>query len=88
MVPGVPDYHLPKEVLIDEIEKIKAMGVNIRTSATVGKDITLSHLRDENDAVLIMTGSKDTVNLDIPGVNLEGVISGYDFFKVFLGRSR
>ena len=61
------------------------MGVNIRTSATVGKDITLSHLQDENDAVLITTGSKDTVNLDIPGVNLEGVLSGYDFLQsVFL----
>ena len=86
---GVPDYHLPKEVLIDEIEKIKSMGVNIKTSATVGKDITLSQLRDENDAVLITTGSKDTVNLDIPGVNLEGIISGYEFLQgCFLGRSR
>ena len=82
---GVPDYHLPKEVLIDEIEKIKAMGVNIRTSVTVGKDVTLSQLRDENDAVLITTGWKDTVNLDIPGVNLKGVMSGYDFLQsVFL----
>ena len=56
---GVPDYHLPKEVLIDEIEKIKAMGVNIRTNTTIGKDVTLSQLLEENDAVLITTGSKD-----------------------------
>ena len=47
---GVPDYHLPKEVLIDEIEKIKAMGVNIRTNTTIGKDVTLSQLLEENDA--------------------------------------
>ena len=53
---GVPDSHLPKEVLVDEIEKIKAMGVNIRTNTTVGKDLTLSQLLEENDAVLITTG--------------------------------
>ena len=82
---GVPDYHLPKEVLVDEIEQIKAMGVNIRTGVTIGKDVTLSKLRDENDAVLISTGCKDTINLDIPGMNLKGVMSGYDFLQgVFL----
>jgi glutamate synthase (NADPH/NADH) small chain len=78
---GVPDYHLPKEVLVDEIEKIKALGVNIRTSVIIGSDITLSQLRDENDAVLITTGSKDAAKLDIPGAELKGVISGYEFLQ-------
>jgi glutamate synthase (NADPH) small chain len=78
---GVPDYHLPKEVLMDEIDQIKAMGVNIKSSVTVGKDITLSQLRDENDAILITSGSKDTVKLDIPGINLKGIIGGYDFLE-------
>ena len=82
---GVSDYHLPKEVLIDEIEKIKAMGVNIRTNTTIGKDVTLSQLLEENDAVLNTTGSKDTPNLEMPGVNLKGVLSGYQFLEsVFL----
>jgi glutamate synthase (NADPH/NADH) small chain len=82
---GVPDYHLPKDVLIDEIEKIKELGVNIRTNTSVGKDVILSQLLEENDAVLITTGSKDTTNLEIPGVNLKGVLSGYQFLEsVFL----
>src|SRR5205823_6079294 len=33
----------------------------------------------DNDAILITTGSKDTVNLDNPGSDLKGVLSGYDF---------
>lgn len=78
---GVPDYHLPKQVLVDEIEQIKSMAVKIKTGVTVGKDITLSQLRDENDAILITTGSKDTRNLDIPGINLKGILSGYDFLE-------
>lgn len=78
---GVPDYHLPKDVLLDEIEKIKAMGVNIKTGIAVGKDITLSELLEVSDAILIATGSYDAANLDIPGINLKGVLSGYDFLK-------
>jgi glutamate synthase (NADPH/NADH) small chain len=78
---GVPDYHLPKDVLLDEIEKIKAMGVSIRTGIAVGKDITLSELLEDNDAIMITTGSYDAANLDVPGINLKGVISGYDFLR-------
>lgn len=78
---GVPDYHLPKDVLIDEIEKIKDMGVKIITQTKIGKDITLYQLLEENDAVLITTGSKDTANLTIPGINLKGVLSGYEFLE-------
>jgi glutamate synthase (NADPH/NADH) small chain len=83
---GVPDYHLPKEVLIDEIKKVKLMGVDIRTNVTIGKDVPLSQLLEENDAILITTGSRDTVNIDVPGSNLKGVISGYEFLEtVFSG---
>lgn len=78
---GVPDYHLPKEVLTDEIDKIKKMGVNITTHVTIGKDITLVQLAKDNDAVLITTGSKDTMHLEIPGIELEGVLSGYQFLE-------
>ncbi|MGC2427571.1 MAG: FAD-dependent oxidoreductase [Nitrososphaeraceae archaeon] len=78
---GIPDYHLPKNVLDYEIERIKGMGVNIKTDIKVGKDITLSHLQDGNDAILIATGSKDTLKLDTPGIYLEGVYDGYQFLE-------
>src|SRR6476469_9073272 len=45
---GVPDYHLPKDVLLDEVEKIKALGVEIRAGITVGKEVTLTQLLDDN----------------------------------------
>ena len=49
---GIPDYHLPKDVLQYEIDRIKGMGVEIKTSIKVGKDITLSQLKDGNNAIL------------------------------------
>jgi glutamate synthase (NADPH/NADH) small chain len=78
---GIPDYHLPKDVLLHEIEKVKEMGVEIKTNTKIGKDISLSQLLDENDAVLITTGSKDVQKLDVPGADLQGVINGYEFLE-------
>jgi len=78
---GIPDYHLPKDVLNYEIERIKGMGVNIKTDIKVGKDIALSQLQDGNDAILIATGSKDTLKLDTPGIDLDGIYDGYEFLE-------
>jgi glutamate synthase (NADPH/NADH) small chain len=79
---GVPDYHLPKDVLLYEIDRVKGMGVEIKTGVTVGKDITLHQLLDEGaDAVLVTTGPKDVVKLNTPGVDLKDVYDGYAFIK-------
>jgi glutamate synthase (NADPH/NADH) small chain len=78
---GIPDYHLPKDVLLYEVERIKGMGVEIKTGLKVGKDIMLSQLTDGNDAVLIATGSKDTLKLDTPGIDLNGIYDGYQFLE-------
>jgi glutamate synthase (NADPH) small chain len=79
---GIPDYHLPKDVLLYEIERIKEMGVEIKTGVKVGRDITLSQINDDgNDAILITTGSKDTVKLDTPGIDLKGIYDGYQFLE-------
>src|SRR6476661_5752325 len=78
---GIPDYHLPKDVLLYEIERIRGMGVDIKTGIKVGKDVELSHLNDVNDAILITTGSKDPIKLDTPGIDLNGVYDGYQFLQ-------
>lgn len=79
---GIPDYHLPKDVLEYEIERIKGRGVEIRTGIKVGRDVTLSQLLSgEVDAVLITAGAKDPVELDTPGIDLSGVLDGYQFLE-------
>ena len=79
---GIPDYHLPKDVLQYEIARIKGMGIEIKTGIKVGRDITLSQLTGSgSDAILIATGSKDTVKLDTPGINLIGIYDGYEFLE-------
>jgi glutamate synthase (NADPH/NADH) small chain len=79
---GIPDYHLPKDVLLYEIDRIKGMGIEVNTNVKVGKDMMLSQLIDNgNDAILVATGSKDAVKLDTPGIDLKGIYDGYQFLE-------
>ena len=82
---GIPDYHLPKDVLQLEVERIEGMGVKIKTGLKVDRDVSLSQLIEENAAVLIAAGAKDAMKLHTPGSDLRGVVSGYDFlYDVFV----
>jgi glutamate synthase (NADPH/NADH) small chain len=78
---GIPDYHLPKDVLQYEASRIIGMGVNVRTGVRVGKDISLYDLGSDHDAVLIATGAKDVSRFDTPGSDLRGVYDGYKFLE-------
>ena len=82
---GIPDYHLPKEVLTYEAERIAGHGAAVEKGTKVGKDIPLSALLSESDAVLVATGSRDVKKLDTPGASLEGVYDGYGFLETVYG---
>lgn len=78
---GIPDYHLPKDVLQYEIERIIDDGVEVKTGIRVGKHITLSELLEDYESVLIATGCKDVVGMDTTGSDLRGVYEGYEFLE-------
>ncbi len=78
---GIPDYHLPKDVLQYEASRIVAMGVESKTGVRVGKDPTLDGLRSDFDAVIVTTGAKDVSKFETPGSDLKGVYDGYKFLE-------
>ncbi|HKT21885.1 MAG TPA: NAD(P)-dependent oxidoreductase [Nitrososphaerales archaeon] len=78
---GIPDYHLSKDVLRYEADRILGMGVKAKTGVKVGKDVTLNELRSEYDGVLIATGAKDVSKFETPGSDLIGVYDGYQFLE-------
>ena len=82
---GIPDYHLPKDVLDYEIQAIKNLGVEAKTGVKVGKDVALTQLLSEVDAVLITTGPKDPLKLDTPGIDSKGVYDCYAFLEAVYG---
>jgi len=78
---GIPDYHLPKDVLQYEADRVVGMGVKLNTGVKVGRDISFDELRSDYDAVIVATGAKDVSKFDTPGSDLVGVFDGYKFLE-------
>lgn len=78
----LPTYRLPKDVLNAEIEHMKDLGIEFRTSTTVGKDLTIGKLRREGfKAIFISTGAHKSRELKVEGCNREGVLHALEFLK-------
>lgn len=78
---GIPQYRLPKEVLDMEIDTIASLGVEMKNNVKIGKDITLSQIKAENDAVIVAIGAWTSSSMGVEGENLDGVIGGIDFLR-------
>ena len=89
MAVGIPEYRLPKAVLQKEIEGIQRRGVEVRLNSPVGKNgLSLESLQQEGyKAILLAIGAHDSMKLDIPGEDIEGVYHGVFFLRdVVLGK--
>jgi NADPH-dependent glutamate synthase beta subunit-like oxidoreductase len=79
---GIPEYRLPRDILNAEIQVIQDMGVMIKTSVNVGKDITIDQLRRQGySAIFLAIGSHVCKTIGIEGEDLHGVFSGIDFLR-------
>jgi len=72
---GIPEFRLPKDVVRKEIRKIERLGVEFKTSITVGENLFIDALLVEGyDAIFIGTGNSIAKTLDIEGKHLRGII--------------
>jgi NADPH-dependent glutamate synthase beta subunit-like oxidoreductase/ferredoxin len=78
---GVPEWRLPRDVIMDEASLITDLGIEVRYNTEVGKDITLAELSQTYDAVVISAGCQLPQELGVPGEHLEGVVSGIGFLE-------
>ena len=78
---GIPEFRLPKEILLRELKVLEDMGVEIFTNEVIGKTITVDELLNERgySAVFIGTGAGTPKFLNIPGEELNGVYSANEF---------
>ncbi len=82
LVYGIPEFRLPKDAIVaKEIEAVKALGVEIETSVIVGRTVTIDTLMDEEgyEAVFVGSGAGLPRFMNIPGENLNGVVSANEF---------
>lgn len=77
---GIPEFRLPKDIVQQEINFIRQLGVEIKVNAVVGKLTTVDELLDEGyEAVFIGTGAGLPYFMNIPGENYNGVYSANEF---------
>ena len=82
---GIPEFRLPKALVQKEIDKLTALGVEIRCDATVGKALLIDELFGDDpeiggyEAVFIGSGAGLPVFQNIPGLNYCGVFSANEF---------
>ncbi len=77
---GIPEYRLPKKMLDREIGWITDLGVDVKTNACLGKDFTLTSLKEGFDAVFLAIGAQKAKSMGIAGEEtVQGVLKGADF---------
>jgi len=76
---GIPEYRLPREVLAEEIEEIKGVGVNIELNT---KASSLNELFAQGyDAIFLAIGAHQGAKLNIKGEDSSEVIEAVSFLR-------
>lgn len=78
---GIPAYRLPRDIIDSEVQKILDMGVELRTSVAVGRDIPFESVQNEYDAVFVGIGAHKGVKLNCPGEDSSNVHAGVEFLR-------
>ncbi|HXZ18615.1 MAG TPA: NADPH-dependent glutamate synthase [Candidatus Acidoferrales bacterium] len=81
LVYGIPEFRLPKQIIREQLDYMRAMGVEFETDVVVGRTVTIDELMEDEgyDAVFIATGAGSPLFLGIPGEHLNGVYSANEF---------
>lgn len=77
---SIPEYRLPRRILSQEIKRIEALGVQIKTGVKLGIHIGWEDLKPFS-AVFLATGAHADQKLRVPGIELKGIWTGLDFLK-------
>lgn len=91
---GIPEYRLPRALLRAEIDRIVSLGVELRLNSPLSATFGLSQLRAQGfEATFVSVGVSRGRDLQVPGVELDGVVKAVDYllnvnrgFRMDLGR--
>lgn len=80
LVYGIPEFRLPKDIVRQEIDGLKALGVDVQTNMVIGKLLTIDELFDMGfESIFIGSGAGLPRFMGIPGESLKGVYSANEY---------
>jgi formate dehydrogenase (NADP+) beta subunit len=91
---GIPEYRLPRSLIRAEIDKILALGVELKVRTALSPSFGLGELKALGfESVFLAVGVSRGRDLQIPGVELDGVVKAIDYllnvnrgYRMDLGR--
>ncbi len=91
---GIPEYRLPRTLIHEEIQKILSLGVTLRSGVGLTPSFGLAELRAQGfRSVFLSVGVSKGRDLQLPGVELDGVVKAVDYllnvnrgYRMNLGR--
>lgn len=79
---GIPPARLPENVVENELEYVKKLGVEFIANCKVGKDVTLDELKAKDyKAFFVGMGTTKAKEFAIPGCDLQGYATAVDFLS-------
>ncbi|HHW47998.1 MAG TPA: FAD-dependent oxidoreductase, partial [Clostridiaceae bacterium] len=79
---GLPKFRMNHEVLDEEIDSLKSMGIEFITGKALGRDFTIETLKNEGyEAIFLGIGAQESRRLNIPGEDADGVVSALSYLK-------
>jgi glutamate synthase (NADPH/NADH) small chain len=78
---GIPSYRLPYERIDDDVDVIRAMGVDIQFNTRIGRDISMGQLQADYDAVLLAIGLWNGRSTRVPGSDHQQVRSAVELLR-------
>ncbi|WP_118985570.1 glutamate synthase small subunit [Photorhabdus sp. CRCIA-P01] len=76
---GIPAFKLEKEVMIRRREMFSEMGIEFRLNTEIGKDVALSELTEQFDAVFLGVGTYQSMRGGLANEDADGVYDALPF---------
>ena len=79
---GIPEFKMEKRVLDRRLQQMQAEGVQFKTNAHVGKNVSVDDIRADFDALLLTGGACAARDLPVEGRELKGIHQAMEYLPM------
>ncbi len=81
LVHGIPEFRLPKTRVQETVNRILDLGIKVEYNKELGKNLKLSELKQQYDAIFLSIGANKSAQMGVKGEKLEGVYGGNELLE-------
>ncbi|MFV0553520.1 MAG: glutamate synthase subunit beta [Mangrovibacterium sp.] len=78
---GIPNMKLDKAIVQRRVDLLAAEGIEFKTNAYVGKNVSINKIYQNYDAIVLASGATKPRDLPIEGRDAKGIYYAMDFLK-------